>query len=408
MSKQTIAFKLKSFPQVSETFVVSNIVYAIKKGFKVKVYVNKYLGLENSSQADSLKHYGIDSFVQAPKTLSGHKFLRWGKWALMALHPRVFPYLFRYYKGKSKRNAEPLLQLYQYRRFKKNTVCHVHFNNALFPLPQLANIGYIKPKVIVTFHGYDAFLETPESFQNKYGVFYKKYVKAVTANSQYLKKQLLTLGIAEELIHIIPIGMDIDQFRGEEKKVTTNQTIKLVTVGRLVPLKGHRYAIKAVKIVRDAGYDLHYTIIGAGAALESLKAQVAQLGLSNVVQFKGKASQQEVKHTLNQNHIFVMPSTFDEVTGRREAFGLVSVEAQAMGLPVIGFNSGGFPDTLVEGVTGYTVTDRNSSEMAEKLKHLIENPALYSNMSKAAIKHAATFDHQYTTQQYIALYNKLK
>ncbi|WP_339703431.1 glycosyltransferase family 4 protein [uncultured Marixanthomonas sp.] len=404
--RKSIAIKVKSFPNVSETFVVSNIVFALKNKFKVRVFVAKYRGVNNSSQADTLQQYNLEEKIEKPFSFSKYQVVRWCQLAFMALHPRVLTYLFKYYKNKSKRNIKPLLELYQYRHFKKNAVCHVHFNNALHPLQKLAKIGYIDPKVIVSFHGFDAFLENKESFQKAYGAFYRKYVKAVTVNSQYLKQQLLTLGIDENLIHIIPIGIDILDFKGTEKKIIPKHPIKLITIGRLVQLKGHTYAINCVRKLRDAGYLVQYTIWGAGESLDKLQKQVAELDLKETVYFKGKASQEDVKHTLNESHIFLMPSTYDEITGRREAFGLVSIEAQAMGLPVIGFNSGGFPDTLKSGVTGFTVTDRNITEMAEKVQYLIDNPKVYTAMSQAAIEHAASFDHQYTTQHYIDLYEE--
>ncbi|PVW16453.1 glycosyltransferase family 4 protein [Marixanthomonas spongiae] len=402
-----VAYKLKSFPNVSETFIVSNVVYALKNKCKVRLYVNKYMGVSNSSQADILRQYNIGEKIEKPFSLSKKKVIRWCQLAYMAIHPRILSYLFTYYKNKSKRNTKPLLELYQYRHFKQNGVCHVHFNNALHPLPKLAKVGYIRPKIIVTFHGFDAFLENRESFQKKYGLFYRKHVKAVTVNSQYLKRQLLTLGIAENKIHIVPIGIDITDFKGTEKQLNPNQPTKLITVGRLVPLKGHRFALETVKKLKEGGYPVEYTIWGAGESLDTLQKQVAELGLTDVILFKGKASQEEVKQALQESHIFLMPSTYDEVTGRREAFGLVSLEAQATGLPVIGFNSGGFPNTLKDGETGFAVADRDSTEMAEKVKYLIDNPIVYESMSKNAMKHAANFDHQYTTQRYIDLYEKL-
>ena len=92
--------------------------------------------------------------------------------------------------------------------------------------------------------------------------------------------------------------------------------------------------------------------------------------------------------------------------GRRETFGLVSVEAQAMGIPVVGFNSGGFPETLLEGKTGFAVEDRNVEQLVTKIEYLLGHPSIYSDMSKAAIKHAQKFAHDKTTQQYLDLYQK--
>jgi colanic acid/amylovoran biosynthesis glycosyltransferase len=137
-----------------------------------------------------------------------------------------------------------------------------------------------------------------------------------------------------------------------------------------------------------------------------LKAEVERLNLSDNVYFLGSQSQSEVIETMKGVDLFIMPSTYDDKSGRREAFGLVSLEAQASGLPVIGFNSGGFPDTIIEGETGFAVKDRDVDALASKVEYFIKNPEIYAEMSKKAIEHAASFDHQFTTQKYLDLYEE--
>ena len=96
----------------------------------------------------------------------------------------------------------------------------------------------------------------------------------------------------------------------------------------------------------------------------------------------------------------------DNKTKRKEAFGITSIEAQAMGLPVIGFNSGGFVDTIKEGITGFAVEDRNVSSMVKRIEGLIKNKETYKKMSLNCIRHAKKFDIKYTMQKFIELYEK--
>lgn len=405
--KPSITFKINRFPEVSETFIVSNIIYAIRQSFNVRILCDTFLGMSNSSQQQELEHYGVEEKIIPaikPKQKTIAKFIQLSSFLIK---PRNIYFTFKYraYKPKGFLNCAFILK--QYEHLPDKPVFHVHFNHTLESLFDITDIGYINPRVIVTFHGYDAFLETAESFQTKYGAFYRKYVKAVTVNSNYLKKEVLGLGVEERLIRVVPIGLDRTIFKGTPKTLNTNEQIEIVTVGRLVQLKGHLYGLQTIKSLKEQGYKVHYTILGEGKERGKLENETKKLGLERHVTFKGAASQNQVKKCMEKSHIFLMTSTFDDVSKRREAFGLVSVEAQAMGLPVVGFNSGGFPDTIIEGKTGFAVEDRNDKDLTDKMLHLLENSLLYQEMSKSAIDHAATFDQKLTTQQYLDLYEEL-
>ncbi|QSS96390.1 glycosyltransferase family 4 protein [Psychroflexus sp. ALD_RP9] len=400
-----IYFKLKVFPQISETFIVSNLVYAKQKGFSIKIYTDKYLGLENSSQATLLHKNKIEADVIKPIALSQSYCKKILQAAKMLLNLRVLLAIIPYYKLKRKKNFSPLISLYQYKALKSNLI-HVHFNNALSTLLDLKKIRFINPKCIVTYHGYDAFLNDKEDFQRIYGDFYRSNVVAVTTNSNYLKQQVVNLGVEPSKIEVIPIGINFNKFKGSAKQLNNHKTIQLLTVGRLVQLKGQIYVIRAVRDIVNQGYKVKYTMIGDGNYRNVLEEEVNKLNLFQYINFEGAKSQDEIISYLQDSDVFMMPSTYDNATGRREAFGLVSLEAQAAGLPVIGFKSGGFPDTIIEGKTGFAVEDRNHHALVQKIKRLIEHKDFYHQMSSAAINHASQYDFKYTTQKYLDLYKK--
>lgn len=404
-----IYYKLKSFPNVSETFVVSNILYAKEAGYQVKIYTNKYLGLNNSSQKKQLQRKKIKDDVIFPFRLKGNKLMKSLQLVFLLLHPRVFWFSFKYYsffkkkEVKHKKWFDPIIELYQYRDVDK-AMLHVHFNNALQPLLNLSSIGYVKNlKCIVTFHGYDAFIENKESFKKTYEKFYKNYVTYVTVNSNYLKKQVVNLGVKEDKIKVIPIGINTSFFKSAPKQLN-DSSINLLTVGRLIQLKGQIYGIKVVAELIKLGYSVNYTIVGNGPDMKILNDEIKRLHLTSVVFLKGSKSQAEVKFYMKKADVFIMPSTYDNQSERREAFGVVSLEAQAMGLPVIGFNSGGFPDTVKDGKTGFLVKDRNHKQIVEKVCYLINRPEVFKKMSEMAIEHSKKFDLKYTTQSYLDLY----
>lgn len=397
-------FKLKSFPHFSETFITSNILYAKEKEYDIKIVVDRFLGFENSSQKELLESHKIKDNLITSLTFSRNILKKTIQFLSVLSNYRLLKFYIKYCFYKKTINLKLLNDLHQFKDFKKGLI-HVHFNTALDPIPDLTAIGYISPKCIITFHGYDAFLNTQKVFYEKYFSFYKSYVAAVTVNSNYLKQRVIKLGVKPELITIIPMGIDIQKFNSKPKRIQINKKIKLLTIGRLIQLKGHEYAIKAVKMLLDLNYEIEYTIVGFGNNFDYLKQLVRDYKIESYIKFEGQLSQNEIIKYLNLSDIFIMPSTYDNKTGRREAFGLVSIEAQAMGLPVIGFNSGGFPDTIVDNKTGFAVKDRNVDEICKKIIFLANNPLKYMAFSSDAISHAKKFSLDDTFQKYLDLYD---
>lgn len=402
MNKKTIIFKTKSFPTVSETFVVNNVVEAIKNGFEVYIITNKKNTSSQSSQQQLLSEYNISALTQEYKEPKGKKN-RVLKAGILLLNPVLSFYFLRYVALKKKKSLSLLFQLAYYTSYRTATF-HVHFANALEPLLQLKKIGFLKSKIIVTFHGYDAyFLPTGKPLENLVND-YKMYVEHITVNSAYLKQLLVEKGFPDSKIKIIPMGVDATIFKPVKTEKEIKSPLKLITVARLVDLKGVEYGIQVLKKLIDNGHDVLYTLVGEGPEEGRLKALCDTLGLANQVHFLGKKSQPEIKSLLEDHHLFLMTSTIDK-DGRREAFGVVSLEAQAMELPVVGFKSGGFPETLVEGKTGFLVEDQDIEAMAAAVEKLINNSELLQQMGKQARIHVLqNFSFEKTTKKFLDLY----
>ena len=400
----TIQYKLNGFPKHSETFILTNISYTLRNNYKVKIYINEYLGINNSSQKNLFRQSEIENYLVIPRELKDNFFFKFFIYLKCLSKYKILKFFIKNYKEVDLKKTSFILYLDYFLSFQ-DKLTHIHFNTAIEPLNFLQKIGYIDSKYIVTFHGYDAYMDTKESFKKKYDFFYENVV-AVTSNSEFLKKQLIKIGIPKEKIFVIPMGIDASAFKGENKSISKNQKIKLITVGRLIQLKGHKYGILAVNELIKKGYNCEYNIIGDGAELENLKIMVEFYNLQKYIVFHGSMEQKEIIKLLSQSDLFLMTSTFEDSTGRREAFGLVSIEAQSMGLPVIGFKSGGFQETILEGITGFSVDDRNYNEMANKVELFIKNKKKYSDASAQAIIHAKKFDLKFTMKCFLDLYKR--
>ncbi len=405
MNKLSIAFKLKSFPNISETFVVHSIVSAIDRGYDVTILVDKVNSLSNSSLPDLVQQYGLMEKVRLYTEPKG-KINRIFRAFFILLIPGMPKYFNRLRSYRKKTTLSFLFKLAFYKKLRKTDSFHVHFADNLGPLMDLKKIGYLKSNFVVTFHGYDAHY-FPSKIENpKYFRQFEETVDHITVNSGYLKNLLLTKGFLSDHINVIPVGIDTNQFSAPPKALPKNNW-KLLNVGRLIPLKGQEQGIRAVKLLIDRGYNVSLTIVGAGPLKHSLSTLINSLGLENMVKLVGEKSQLAIKELLTNHHLFLMTSTLDE-EGRREAFGLVSLEAQSMGVPVIGFDSGGFPETMLKDKTGLIVPDTDIKAMAEAIELCILQPEVWLEMSRCAPGFVVqNFSKEVISKQYHALYQNL-
>ena len=262
-------------------------------------------------------------------------------------------------------------------------IFHVQFGVYAEPLVRLKKNNLLKGKIVTTFHGFDVhytdntFRDVKKRYQDLF-----IYGTAFTCNTKYLAEQLIQLGCPQNKLEIVPMGIDVNYFKPVSIKKNTEK-IKLVSVGRLIKWKGHAYGIKAIAGIVKRGYKVTYTIIGEGEERENLEQLIKELKLEKTVILAGARDQQFIKESMQQADIFLMTSTHDE-TGRRETQGVVTGEAQACGLPVVAFNSGGVPYTMIDGETGFLSKENDYSCMAENIEKLITNQDMRMQMSKKA------------------------
>jgi len=140
-----------------------------------------------------------------------------------------------------------------------------------------------------------------------------------------------------------PLGDDVAR---DDREPLVNRRWRLGVAGRLVPVKGFPIAIRALKTLVMGGIDAELHVLGSGMMQESLIRLTDELGLEDRVVFHGFVD--DVPGKLASMDLLLCPSF-------RETFGLVSIEAAAVGCPVIGSRVDGLPETLEEGVSGLTL-----------------------------------------------------
>ena len=190
---------------------------------------------------------------------------------------------------------------------------------------------------------------------------------------------------------IINPSIDSSKFYPKKKE---KEDLIILSVGRLVKRKNFAAVIDLVSKFKS----VKYYIIGDGEEKTSLKNQIESLGVKERVVILDKVEDAELSEYYSLSDIFVMP-TYLKIS-EIEGFGIVYLEAQASGLPVIAGCSGGEAEAFREGVTGYRVT--NNAELEEKLGILIKDSKVRKEFSMNAVEFAKEFD---STIQIKKLYN---
>lgn len=385
-NQKKIVFKIPEFPHLSETFIVAQIVTAIKLGYEVVILVRKKIDFDIRLVSSLIVEYGLlNKIIIEDYKIPKIKLIRLLKWLFILIkNLKDFKFIFKYYKEQTKFSLTWLFEWDFYNEFKGVDIFHVQYGTNSNPLSTLKKTGF-KPALIVTFHGHDAFFPIGGYIHNNgYYENLFKYGNLITANTLYLAEKIRDLGCPSEILQIIPVGVDTNYFYPNSVKKESNKTLKLITVGRLDKVKGHLYCIEAVNQLINKGIDVTLTIIGEGEERNSLEKLIIKYHLEEKIFMQGKKSPIEVRQTLWEHDVYLLTAVALS-DGRRETQGLATLEAQACGLPVIVFDSGGVKYTLEDGVSGFVCEEYDVEAVVAKIIKLIDNPSLLTKMSNQAI-----------------------
>ncbi|MEP0355639.1 glycosyltransferase family 4 protein [Paraglaciecola sp.] len=230
-------------------------------------------------------------------------------------------------------------------------------------------------------------------------------------NSQNSKRVLLAhWDVNPELTTVITPGVDTNTFKPAPKslelraKFGWNERPVLLTVSRLELRKGHATLIEALVDIKAKIPDVLYAIIGGGPQKPELEKLVSELSLEDNVMFMSELSDRQMIECYQQSDIFVLPNR--DIGRNIEGFGIVMIEAQACGVPVIGGNSGGTPETLIEGKTGYIVDCNTPKPLSNKVQFMLANPNELREMKLNARAHSINYDWGILSQQLESKFNE--
>jgi glycosyltransferase involved in cell wall biosynthesis len=392
--RMRVAYVLKSFPEPSETFVADEIA-----------------SLDQASVDPAVLHvYAGDTRVVHPSAqavLDSGLVFRLGqasKWdaikALLAL-----------FMSSPGRTLKVLLKALGHRDrwcfvqslppavwCQRHRVDHLHAHFADVNLLYGACVSaWLDIPYSVTTHRYDI-LDDPLDVDSAAELF--KRAAAVVTISEFNRRHMVQkYGLDESRVQIVHCGVDLTRFAyvaGRPRE--DGEPLKLLNVGRLVPIKAQDVLLRALHIVRQRGVQFHLDVIGGGELHAHLESLSVSLGLSDCVRFLGAQPEAVVRKHLVGAHVFVLSS-------RSEGLPVACIEAMAVGTPVIATRIFGIPELVEDGRSGLLVPPDDPAALAEAIVWAAEHRAALDDMSREGRQQVeAGFDRTVCTAELTRLW----
>ena len=245
---------------------------------------------------------------------------------------------------------------------------------------------------VVSVHGLDAY--STQQVQGRAGEWCRRIsrrvyqsAKRVICISEHVREAVLE-GTHESRTSVVYNGVDPDLFSPRDGPEPG--TRKILSVGNLIPIKGHDVLVRAFAALASEFADLQLEIIGDGLEHSRLRGLANELKIANRVTFSGRRPRQLVAEAMRQCAIFALPS-------RYEGLGCVYLEAMSTAKPVIGCRGQGIAEIIQHGSNGFLVGPDNDRELALAMAMLLRDQNRMRNLGIAArdtVLDRLTLNHQ--------------
>jgi glycosyltransferase involved in cell wall biosynthesis len=271
------------------------------------------------------------------------------------------------------------------------SLLHIHFGTELVSIwPTARSLGV---PILTTLHGLDINIDDAwwRERGGLRGRMYPARLVAIGADphvyfvavSDAIRKRAIDRGLPASKIFTRYIGVDVSRFVPAGLPIIERRP-RILYVGRMVEKKGANILIEAFARVRKQIENAELVMVGDGPLLAEFKQLAQQLRVP--VTFTGTLSSDQVKQQMDEARVFCLPS-ITATNGDAEGFGLVLLEAQACGVPVVTSARGGATEGIKDGVTGCAFPERDVPALVSALIRLLADDALLTSMAFQARRH---------------------
>ena len=199
-------------------------------------------------------------------------------------------------------------------------------------------------------------------------------------------------------VPVVGNGIDLDAFRGPQRRGLRGAGARLLCVARLAPAKNHALLLQTVALLRESGRDVSLTLVGDGPLRGRLEELARELGISERVRFAGRRT--DTPAFYRDCDLFVLLSDY-------EGMPMSIIEAMASGLPVVATRAGGVGELVDDGVSGALV-EADAAAAAEAIAAICDDPALYARLSAGAVRTSSRYSATAMMEKYVGLYDRYR
>ena len=424
-----VAFWVKRFPNLYETFILNQILKLREAGIQIDVIATERaeypsvetrlaaagmatsrLATPSPSRRAANKHESARDQVIYEISLPRPKFRRLSS-ASLQLGPYYFPrprLLYHLYRRAGQANQGPLRIATAAAAFLNNRnydLVHCQFGHFGMMAVALRDAGVFRCPIVTSFRGYDLCAKIDKKQVNYAPLF--ESGDAFTPVCQSFADKLHGLGCPQDKINVVHSPIDCSEFHFQTRLPESNRPISLLSIGRLAPKKGFQFALQAMRELIDSGLQIHYSILGEGSYRQQLEQLIERLNLGAHVSLHGWLPHADSIAALHRSHIFLQPSA-RTAEGDMEGIPNALKEAMATGMPVIATRHSGIPELVDDGMSGYLVPEGNAKALTICLQQLLGNPESWHSLGQTARERVLDrFDVQPVTARLLKLYNSV-
>jgi glycosyltransferase involved in cell wall biosynthesis len=370
-----LAILTKTWPKLSETFVLGEILGLERRGYDLRIYALAAPQDEESRRvARGVRAPAAYPARGVPRMASAHA-------ACAAAAPSR--YLAAFVRALRRREGDGLRDFlsagWLAAELRRARAVHLHAHFATEPagIAELASCMTGIPYSI-SAHAKDIWLSDAPSLQRKLG----SAAFTVTC-TEHNRAHLAAIAPQAQVLRMYHC-VDTERLRPPVARVpVTDRAPLILSVGRLRAKKGLHTLIEACALLRSAGADFRAQIVGYGPERAALASAIARYRLEDRVELTGKLDHDEVIHRYGDADLFVLPCTI-VADGDRDGIPNVLLEAMSMGLPVVSTFVSGIPELVEDDGNGLLVAPEDATALAGAMRRLLDDDALRARLGAAA------------------------
>jgi glycosyltransferase involved in cell wall biosynthesis len=382
--RATIAYILKGYPRISETFISNEILLLEQLGFSIRLFSMRHPRESFCHDSVKLIRAAVD-YLPTELLFEFHRLLPPNLF-LAAKNPGRYRKAMalagdRFRRNKKIATLKHLLQAgYMTNRFLLNEPdirhLHGHFAHSPTSVTMFASILSELP-FSFTAHAKDIYTSNPDQLREK--IDNAGFVVTCTRHNREFLDQLASPGSTP--IHCVYHGIDLQLFNQPERDTKIQAPYKLLTIARMTEKKGLPDLYQALALLKEKGLQFEHVLIGDGDDREKILRYIKELDLQEQCKCLGTRTHTEVLEQFRQTDLFVLACKIAK-SGDRDGIPNVLVESLAMGVPALSTNVSAIPEILKHGETGYTIEPENPELMAESIKKMLLDDNLRNRISE--------------------------